>query len=336
MHIEHLIVDGYERVVHFTDTDFSAYIAVHSTALGPALGGCRVKRYNSDTEALQDVLLLAKGMSYKSSLAGLQFGGGKCVVNADKATPEILRLVGKAVEHLDGLYITAEDVGTTFADMSYVAEETSHIAAVEPSCDGSAWTALGVFECIRAADRLMCDVLPDHHLPLHVHVEGLGKVGWVLAEHLHRHGCKLFVSDLRPELVEKAREKFRARPYTPDAEIHVYAPCAMGQVINDYTIDSLPPVVCGSANNQLATDDLAVECHNRGILYCPDYLVNAGGVIAASHELADYQAYRVRKDIVGIARVLYGVVSLARHMKVPPLTIANAVTEARMMPPRKQ
>ena len=243
--VQEIPADGYERVVVFRDDyEFYCCIAVHSTKLGPALGGCRIFPYQSEHAALIDALRLSQGMTYKASLAGLNLGGGKCTVLADHPTPELMHKIGEAIEYLDGLYVSAEDVGTTVADMRLAAEKTSHIASLAASGDPSPWTALGVMSCITAALEYTGHSLSS------VWIEGLGKVGWNLAHRLRAVGAELYVSDLRPELMLKAVEEFSAKPFTEDVvdNITVYAPCAMGQVVSARNVHSIRfPIICGSA-----------------------------------------------------------------------------------------
>lgn len=324
--VEYVTVKGYEDIFHFTGTDFSAYIALHSTKLGPALGGCRLKRYASDDAALEDALLLSRGMSYKNSLAGLNFGGGKCVVNADAATPEIMRLVGKAVESLKGMYITAEDVGTTVADMKFAAEETKHIASLGAVGDPSPWTALGLLQCILTAADYVGMSAPN------VWVQGLGKVGMELTELLSVNGYKVYVSDLNWDRVNDAVSEFDARPYTDSLadNIDIYAPCAMGQVVTSLNVGTMKfPVICGSANNQLEHDFLADVLKQSHVLYCPDFLVNAGGVIAAGSEITGYEEHEVNDRIYGISGVLDHLLYLSEHLNATPLRLALGLAEAR-------
>lgn len=300
---EQVQVVGYEKVYQYIDDGFHAFIAIHSTRLGPALGGCRIRSYDTDADALADVLKLARGMTYKNAAAGLNFGGGKCVVNAAKPTQEIMLKVGEIVEQLGGEYITGEDVGTSVPDIQIAAEKTSHVLSLGAIGDPSPWTALGVFECIMSVrvQRYLSNT------PLHVWVQGLGKVGWALSERLHRQGFKLYVSDIDANKVAKAQDQFQATVYADHMfdEIDIYAPCALGNVIHGHNFDTIAfPIICGSANNQLADDCFGDRLHERGILYCPDYIVNAGGVIAAAGEISGASEDQVRKDVMNLGNVL--------------------------------
>jgi leucine dehydrogenase len=327
--IKELKHDNYERVVEFSDDCFHCFIAIHNTKLGRALGGCRIKPYNHVSEALTDVLRLAKGMTYKSSLAGLNLGGGKCVVMAEKATRDIMLKVGEAVNHFDGLYITAEDVGTTLPDIQTVAEISPHVVHL----DGSSNTALGVLSCMKAAIKHH-HVYGDSLKGVPIWIQGLGKVGYDLLSRLFiETGSELngYVSDLRPEIVQKAMDEFYVREIT-DADkrfMAIYAPCAMGQVINSENINRIQySIICGSANNQLLHDEYADVLQRKAVLYCPDYLVNAGGVITAAGEIANWTADEVVAKCEGLGDRLIEVFELADD-KITPLAAANKLAENR-------
>jgi leucine dehydrogenase len=327
--IEDITAHGYERVVVFRD-DYGFYccIAVHSTKLGPALGGCRIFPYQSEDAALIDALRLSQGMTYKASLAGLNFGGGKCTVLADHATPTLMHQIGEAIEYLGGLYVSAEDVGTTVADMRIAAEKTSHIATLAASGDPSPWTALGVMSCITAALDYTSQCLSS------VWIEGLGKVGWDLARRLHAVGAQLYVSDLRPELMAKAVEDFSAKQFTEDVmdNITLYAPCAMGQVVSARNVHSIRfPIICGSANNQLIHDNNAEILQRNGVLYVPDYLANSGGVINVAAEIGQiYERQSVNARVGLLSEKLWDVLEIADNQSITPLAAANMLAEARL------
>lgn len=291
--------DGHERVVfvHDAESGLEAIIAVHDTTLGPALGGCRLWRYPSEAEALTDVLRLSRGMTYKSALAGLPLGGGKSVILADgralrrepKRAEALFRAFGRAVEQLGGLYTAAEDVGTSVADLELVGQETAHVAGVAAgqAGDPSPYTAYGVFRGLQAAVeyRLGRKDLKG----LRVAVQGLGHVGAGLCEHLAEAGARLIVADLDAERVRQVAERHGAERERPEtilaANCDVVAPCALGAVLNDETIAALKAsVVAGAANNQLAEPRHGELLRRKGVLYAPDYLVNAGGIIAIAYE----------------------------------------------------
>lgn len=286
--------DKHERVVfgHDAETGLRAIIAVHNTNLGPAAGGCRMWSYASDDEALDDVLRLSRGMTYKSALAGLPFGGGKAVIMGDarrEKTPELMRAMGRLVDSLGGNYVIAEDVGTTVADMDEIATVTKHVAGTSAtSGNPSPYTGYGVFHGIRAAVEHKLrrnDELRD----LDVAIQGLGAVGYDVARRLHEAGARLHVADVNTEAVARAAKDFGATTVDTHeihaADVDVFAPCALGGVINDTTIGEIrASIVAGSANNQLAEDRHGSELAARGILYAPDYVINAGGIIEVAHK----------------------------------------------------
>jgi leucine dehydrogenase len=336
--ISEIKTDGYERVVEFTDdTGFQCYIAIHNTSCGPGLGGCRVKSYASNENAFTDVLRLSKGMTYKSALAGLNFGGAKMVINAPKATREIMLKAGECVEYFDGQYITAEDVGTTLDQVHIMREVTQHTAQL----DGSSMTARGVVVCMRAALKYQ-NKWGDMPLGMPVWVQGLGKVGMDVAHRLDAlntiprtlHGLDLYVSDLRPEAIKEA-EEFGAREITEDDKrfIEIYSPCAMGQVINDTNVNSTKySIICGSANNQLVDESYAEILQNNGVIYVPDYLCNSGGVINAAMEIGvefDQEACEKATDAIGDK--LLEVFAIAKEENITPLAAANKLAESRFI-----
>jgi len=325
LQIEQLQIPGYEQVVTFRAEDFCCYIALHSTKLGPALGGCRVKPYSSEAEVLRDALRLSKAMSYKSSLAGLNFGGGKCCVMADTVTPEIMRQVGEAVNFFQGRYITAEDVGTSLADTAIAGEVTPYVARL----DGSPMTARGVLAATMAAVRHL-DQWDGLEVPLWV--QGLGKVGMDVVRRLKGHP-NLYVSDLRADRVTEAKALGAAELGETDRKfITVYLPCALGFVVTPGNVHTLTySIICGAANNQLADDSYADVLRRGHVLYVPDFLANAGGVICSAYEAQepyDQTACEAATDRLG-DRVLE-VLETAKHDGVAPLVAANRLAEARL------
>ena len=298
--------DSHEQVdfAHDAATGLKAIIAIHDTTLGPALGGCRFFPYENDAAALTDVLRLSRGMTYKSALAGLPLGGGKCVVVGDPRrlkTPELLHALGRAIGRLGGRYITAEDVGTSPADMAQIARTTRYVVGFDRDGDDgdpSPWTAQGVMHGMRAAVkyRLGADSLKG----VHVAVQGLGHVGSALCTVLHAAGARLSVTDLSPSRCQAVAGETGAAVVAPDAifdvAADVFAPCALGAVINPQTLPRLNvAIVAGSANNQLATDDLATTLRVRRILYAPDYAINAGGIIRVGLEYLDLHGETARR-----------------------------------------
>lgn len=335
---------GHEQVVfcHDPDTGLKAIIAIYSTALGPGLGGTRCYPYDTEDAAVDDVLNLSKGMAYKNALAGLPLGGGKAVIIADPArdkTEPLLKAYGRFVESLGGRYITACDVGTNVADMDVIATETKYVTGRSTSSGGvgdpSAYTAFGVYRGMLACAEHLWGA--PRLTGKQVGVAGVGKVGHLLVEHLLDHGASVVVTDVRPEAVDAVTRLHPEVDVVADADalirsdLDVYAPCALGGAISDDTIDVLKAAaVCGAANNQLAHPGLEKALQDRGILYAPDYLVNAGGAIHVADELHGYDADRVKRRIEQIFDTTKEVLEHAAMEGVPPATAADRVAERRM------
>lgn len=309
--LEHMQTNGHELVAYFYDqaSGLKAIIAIHNTTLGPALGGCRVWPYESEAEALNDVLRLSRGMTYKSAAMGLPLGGGKAVIIADPRTdktPELFEAFGRAVESLGGKYITAEDVGTDPEDLVAVRRVTNHVVGLpDTSGDPSPVTAFGVFHGMKACLQRVFD--SDDFSGRTVAVQGLGAVGMHLCQHLHEAGAKLVVTDISEERVNQAVSEYGAQAVAPDAiydvECDIFSPCALGAILNDDTIPRLKAkIVAGSANNQLAEAKHGDELRARGILYAPDFIINGGGVINVFHELAP-EGYNREKAFERVARI---------------------------------
>lgn len=332
--------DGHEQVVfcHDQDTGLKAIIAIHNTALGPAVGGCRMWAYQSDDEALTDVLRLSRGMTYKNAMAGLDFGGGKAVIIGDSRTQrseQLFRAFGRFVESLGGRYITAEDVGVGTEDMDAVHKETSHVLGLSgTSGDPSPMTAYGVFRGIEAAVRHKLN--RDSLAGLTVGVQGLGHVGRSLCKHLVDAGARLVVADINADAVSDVVGTFGARAVdtaTIHAEdIDVFAPCALGAILNDETIPQLKAkVVAGAANNQLAEErhgDMLVE---RGILYAPDYVINAGGVINIAVEREGYDRDKALARISRIHDTLLEIFAKAENSGQSTAAVADQMARERIM-----
>lgn len=289
--------DDHERVIFCRDaaSGLKAIIAIHSTALGPAAGGCRLWRYESDDAALHDVLRLSQGMSYKNAMAGLDFGGGKAVILKTpdfSATDALFERFGEFVEQLGGQYITAEDVGMTVAIMQTIAKRTRYVSGLPQRAgraggDPSPKTAFGVFTGIEAAVRFKLS--RDSLAGITVAVQGVGNVGYNLCRYLHQAGARLVVADLDEARVRAACEEFDATAVALDEilwqEAEVIAPCALGAVINERSIPKIrAPIIAGGANNQLETLDDGRRLCDAGILYAPDYVINAGGIINVACE----------------------------------------------------
>jgi len=296
MKSEDLDVAGWRRVVHFSDaaTGLDALIAVHDATLGPACGGCRVRPYASFEAALDDVTRLSRGMTYKNALGGIPFGGGKAVIIADpktQKTPDMMRAFGRAVDSLDGLYYTAEDSGVTEHDMEIVRSVTKYVAGIAQKGVGgnpSPFTARGVWRGVEAAARAKfgSSSLQD----LRVAILGVGAVGMALGELLHEAGAKLVVADVNEAAVEEAVRRFGAMAVSPEdciaSDVDVFSPCALGGSINKATIGRLKAkIVAGAANNQLLTPDMDRALFDKGVLYAPDYVINAAGVISVGLEI---------------------------------------------------
>ena len=280
------VLFGFDR-----ETGLRAIIAIHNTNLGPAVGGCRMWPYGDEAAALEDALRLSRGMTYKSALAGLPFGGGKSVIIGDARTdktPALMRAMGRVVDSLAGRYVAAEDVGMTVADMDEMAAVTRHVTGTSKAGGNpSPYTGYGVFQGIRAAVAHKL----GHNDGLHdvsVAIQGLGSVGFDLARRLHGSGARLQVADINGAAIARAVDEFGAVPVDTHevhaADVDVYAPCALGAVIHDGSVDEIRAhIVAGSANNQLAEARHGAELAARGILYAPDYVINAGGIIEIAH-----------------------------------------------------
>jgi leucine dehydrogenase len=314
--------DDHEQVIFASDpaSGLKAIIAIHSTKLGPAVGGCRILPYPDDRAALTDVLRLSRGMTMKTAMAGLPLGGGKSVIIADprRKSPALLQAMGRAIEQLGGRYVTAEDVGTSAADMVEIRKGTSHVMGLPVSAGGSGdpspSTALGCFEGIKAALRYKSGRQSVDGVC--VAIQGLGHVGFNLARLLASAGARLIIADIDAAIVAKAVSAFGAEAVDPDAiydcEAEVFAPCALGAVVNDRTLPRLQAgIVAGAANNQLATPAYGLALQQRGILYAPDYVINAGGVIQVGAEITGETKDDVQRRIRAIGDTLLTVFRVA-------------------------
>jgi valine dehydrogenase (NAD+) len=335
---------GHEQVVFCSDEEsgLRAVIAIHSTALGPALGGTRFYPYPDEQTAVADALALSKAMSYKNSLAGLDLGGGKAVIIGDPRTDKteaLLRAYGRFVEALGGRYLTACDVGTYNADLDVVARETrfahGRSEAYGGCGDSSVLTAYGVFQGMRAAAQ-HCWGKPTL-AGRTVAVAGVGKVGAWLVDHLVADGADVVVTDVDPAAVERVRARHPDVRSVPDTATlvrtpqDVYAPCALGRALDEETVAVLPAhIVCGGANNQLASPEVAEQLIERGILYAPDYLVNAGGVIQVEDERHGFSFDRAKAKASGIFDVALRVFAEADAVGVAPAVAADRLAEERM------
>jgi leucine dehydrogenase len=330
---------NHEQVVFCNEpaAGYKGIIAIHNTTLGPALGGTRFWNYSSAEEAIIDVLRLARGMTYKAAVAGLNLGGGKAVIIGDPKTTRremIFRAHGRFVESLGGRYYTAEDVGTSVEDMDYVLMETEFVAGVAGgSGDPSPVTAYGTYRGIKACAREKFG--SDSLKGMTVAVQGTGHVGYYLCKYLADEGAKLIVTDIDGERVKRVVREFDAQAVTPDqiysADAQVFAPCALGAIVNDDTINQFKfEIIAGAANNQLAQERHGDMLHKRGVLYAPDYVINAGGLINVYGELNDWSPEQARRKAGEIYDTLMQIFELAKENGLPTYDAADRVAERRI------
>ena len=330
---------GHEQVVvcHDKASGYKGIIAIHDTTLGPALGGTRFWSYATDAEAVTDALRLSRGMTYKNAVAGLNLGGGKSVIIGDNKTVSremIFRAHGRFVESLGGRYVTAEDVGTSPSDMDYVHMETDYVAGLAGlSGDPSPVTAHGVFRAIQASAKARwgSDDLAGRTISL----QGCGHVGYYLAKELAAAGAKLVVSDIDPAKIRMVVDATGARVVDPDeiyaVQADIFAPCALGGIINDDTLPQLKvEIVAGGANNQLLEPRHGDRLEEMGLLYAPDYVVNSGGLIQVAEEIEGFQFERARTKAARIFDTTRRVFRLAAEEGVPPAVAADRLAERRM------
>ncbi len=334
----------HEQLVFWSEPSigYRGIIAIHDTTLGPALGGTRFWNYASDGDAVVDALRLSRGMTYKAAVTGLNLGGGKSVIIGDNGTKDremTFRAHGRAVESLGGRYITAEDVGVGVDDMEYVHMETEHVVGLlGKSGDPSPVTAFGVYRGLKACahERYGADTLDGKH----VAVQGVGHVGHHLCSLLHREGARLTVTDIHADRVKRAVADFDAEAvetneiYGVDADI--FAPCALGAVVNDDTLSVLSvDIIGGAANNQLAESRHGAELKERGILYAPDYVINAGGLCNVYGELHGWSAERSRRKAGEIYNTLLRIFDTAQEDGVPTSEAADRLARRRILQSRR-
>ncbi|HEX2051178.1 MAG TPA: Glu/Leu/Phe/Val dehydrogenase [Actinomycetota bacterium] len=339
---EHINGDGYEQVVFCSDdqSGLRAIIAIHSTALGPALGGTRFFPYATEDEALVDVLRLAKGMTYKAAAAGLDLGGGKAVIIGDPRrikTEELLRAYGRFVETLGGRYITAEDVGTALEDMDVVRRESRWVTGCSKTYGGSGdpspVTAWGVLQGIKATvlERFGSPELAGRT----VAIQGVGKVGHALCGYLVQAGAKVTIADVDVDNLARAVSDFGVET-TPLQNVHklevdVFAPCALGGIVNDDTISEFQcKIIAGAANNQLARPEHGEKLRDLGILYAPDFVINAGGLINVEDELRGYDRERAMKRVEAIYKALQHIFTMAKERHISTARAAEEHAEERI------
>lgn len=338
--IERMSKYNHEQLLFCNDnaTGLKAIIAVHNTTLGPALGGTRMWAYKNELEALNDVLRLSRGMTYKNSISGLNLGGGKAVIIGDARKDKseaLMRRFGKFVNSLAGKYITAEDVGISTADMSWVNMETNHVVGLPgKSGDPSPVTAYGVYMGMKAAAKLQFG--SDSLSGKKVAVQGVGHVGEYLVEHLSKEGAQVFISDIHEDTLAKVAAKYKAKVvglndiYSIDMDI--YAPCALGATVNDETLSQLKcSIIAGAANNQLKDEQIHGEIvRDKGIMYIPDFMINAGGVINCYAEVKGFTAAWAMTKAEEIYNRTINIVNRSKDSKVPTYKIANTMAEERI------
>ncbi|MBN8702113.1 MAG: Glu/Leu/Phe/Val dehydrogenase [Bacteroidetes bacterium] len=338
-----MLKNNHEQVVFCSDieTGLKAIIAIHNTVLGPSLGGTRMWQYNNEAEALNDVLRLSRGMTYKASVAGLNLGGGKAVIIGDSSKHKneaLLRRFGKFVNSLSGKYITAEDVGMGSKDMEFIGMETKHVSGMPESLGGSGdpspVTAYGVYLGIKASakEKWGSDSLAGKKAI----VQGIGSVGMNLVKHLTKDGVKVYITDINEARLKMVAAETKAeviaadKIYDIDAEI--YAPCALGATVNDDTLGRLKcSIIAGAANNQLADEVKHGEAViKKGILYAPDFVINAGGLINVYSELEGYNRERAMAKAEGIYNTTLSIFAISKEKNIPTYMAANQLAEKRI------
>lgn len=344
--ISRVFAPGHETVLRIEDpsTGLIGFIAVHSTALGPAAGGLRMRPYDSEDAAIEDVLRLSRGMTYKNAAAGLPLGGGKAVIMGNPTeikTPELLRAFARAINTLKGKYWTAEDMGMTPADMAILGEETRFVAGLPDgafaSGDPSPITAAGIFQSIRttARHRFGSENLTGRVIA----VQGLGHVGAYLCQMLKTAGADLIVADIDEDRVGKAVASFDATAADSasilSAKADILAPCAIGAILNEKSIAELDvSAICGGANNQLATEADGTRLHQRGILYAPDYVVNAGGIINVATEILEIsdREFFVKEKLAALDKTLDRILIRAAQRNCSPNNVASEIVDELLSP----
>ncbi len=342
MLFETITKTGHEEVVfcHNKDAGLKAIIAIHNTVLGPALGGTRMWPYATEQEALNDVLRLSRGMTYKAAVSGLNLGGGKAVIIGNPATDKseaLFRAFGRFINSLNGRYITAEDVGIDVNDMEYVLKETEFVTGVHQvhggSGDPSPFTAYGTMQGLMAALNVKFgneDVGKYSYA-----VQGVGHVGMEFVKLLREQGAKVFVTDINEASVRRAVDEYGCEAVgldeIYDVEADIYSPTALGGTVNEKTLPRLKcKIICGAANNQLATDEIGDELEGRGILYAPDYAVNAGGLMNVSIEFDGYNRERAMRMMRGIYYNLGKIFHISKRDGIPTYKAADRMAEERI------
>jgi leucine dehydrogenase len=331
---------NHEQLVFCNDneTGLKAIIGIHNTVLGPSLGGTRMWKYANEMEALHDVLRLSRGMTYKAAVAGLNLGGGKAVIIGDSKkdkNEKFMRRFGQFVNSLGGKYITAEDVGIGTQDMVWVNKETRHVTGLPgKSGDPSPVTAFGVYHAMKASakEKWGSDSLAGKK----VMVQGIGHVGENLVKYITREGAKVYISDISEERVAAVVKEYKAeavgKDEVYDVDMDIYAPCALGATVNSETLKRLKcSVICGAANNQLADEKVhGVEVLKKGIIYAPDFVVNAGGLISVSSEISGISQQEVMKLAQGIYDTTLNIFRISKAENIPTYAAANRIAEKRI------
>jgi len=341
--LEQLSQSGHKKVVFCNDpsTGLKAIIAIHDTTLGPALGGVRMWNYSSEAEALEDVLRLSKGMTYKAAVAGLNVGGGTAVIIGDsrrQKSEALMRSFGRFVKNLNGEFIAGEDVGTTVRDMEYIRMETQHVTGVPESLGGAGnpapFTAKGVYLGIKACVKEVFGT--DELAGRSVVVQGTGNVGEHLVELLRNDNVEVYVTDINEDRMRVIARKYKAKAIEADKIFtigaDIYAPCALGATVNERTIKTMKfAIIAGSANNQLADEQVHGQLlHDKGILYAPDYLINAGGIISCYSELTGFGRKRTIQLTENIYEATKEVIKLSKSENIPTNLAASRLAEKRI------
>lgn len=322
------------HLYHDAATSLQAIIAIHSTTLGPAIGGCRFIPYSSSEDAIQDALKLAKGMSYKAALASLPHGGGKSVImlpNKAFDRRALMRSFGQCIEQLQGRYITAMDSGTLTSDMDAIAQSTHWVTCTSDSGDPSPYTALGVIESMKAAVKYLFG--KDDLEGTRIAIQGLGHVGMAVASHLSLEGAHLTVTDINNDLIKAVVNEFQATAVAPDdiytADVDIFCPCGLGAILNEKTTDTIKAqIIAGSANNQLQSPKDGYALHQRDILYLPDYIVNSGGLIFVALTHAGEDTQTIHHKVTTIGATLTDLLLTSHSSSIPPFALANQKAEA--------
>jgi leucine dehydrogenase len=344
-----LSFDNHEQIVFCNDKDtgLKAIIGIHNSVLGPALGGTRMWNYANEWEALNDVLRLSRGMTYKSAITGLDLGGGKAVIIGDaktQKTPELMRKFGEFVNSLSGRYITAEDVGMVTADMDTVRDVTPYVTGISESRGGSGnpspVTAYGVYMGMKAAAKYQFG--SDNLDGKKILVQGIGHVGETLVDYLTKEGALVQISDINEARLQEVSAKYGSTIYTGadlySADVDIYAPCALGATINDDTVNKIKAkVIAGAANNQLANENIhGPILQQRGILYAPDFLINAGGIINVFSEIAHYDKAEAMRRTENIYNTTLEIFNYSKTNNLTPQKAAMEIAEARIAQRKKE